>query len=480
MKNTLYALSAIASCALLTACGGGGGGAADVASVQEPTMTPMNAITGATNQATIKTAGGLSAFGQSPAAVRTRYGFDALTTPAQQGSGKIIVIVGAYDNPNAGADLNKFSAAEGLPGCTVITTTYTTNANGYADAVVAKPAPGDGCTFQRFVANPNGLAAVPTGAQYDASGMWIAETNMDIQWAHAMAPMAKIVLVEGSNNFISSLSGAVKYAGNFADVVSMSWGGYENQLTQTACTASDLRMYPTCTVTSKTQTSLYGPANPMTALGVNTSAGGWDTQMFWNPNVTYVAASGDAGPVPLWPAVSNKVLAVGGVGNVGATDTGWQYSGGGVSLYYSAPAWQTVSGNAQRTVPDVAMPASNTSPMAVYISPQSASSVSDAACVAAKGAANCGWYAGYGTSVSAPMWAGLAAVTKAVRTSNGKAVADFTSSLYNVAAVQGNYVVAFGDVTTGSDGVYTAKVGYDLVTGLGTPNASVLVGLLSY
>ena len=199
--------------------------------------------------------------------------------------------------------------------------------------------------------------------------------------------------------------------------------------------------------------------------------------MFWNPNVTYVAASGDAGAIPLWPSVSSKVLAVGGTNDSGGVDTGWAMSGGGASIYYTSPSWQhTTSGNAQRTTPDVAMPADSASPMSIYISPQTAQP--DTACVKANGVSKCGWYAGYGTSLSAPMWAGLAAVTKAVRTQNAKPTVNFISSLYNVAAVQGNYVTAFGDVTSGSDGTYTAKAGYDLLTGLGTPHANILVGML--
>ena len=476
-------LSVLAVAAALTACGGGGGlnVAGESPVTTEATMSPMAAITSASAamQATVATSGGLSSFGQSPAAVRTRYGFDALTTPAQQGSGKIIVIIGAYDNPNAGADLAAFSAAKGIPGCPEVAPTYTTT-NG-TQFVAPKPQPGSGCTFQRIVANPNGMAATITStgapnAQYDASGMWIAETNMDIQWAHAMAPMATIVLVEGANNFLSSLAGAVRYSSNFADVISMSWGAYESGLGQTAaCTANEMVFIPGCTLFTKTQYSMFGLPN--TAYG---TAGGFDTTMFWNPNVTYVAASGDAGSKPLWPSISNKVLAVGGTNDAGVTDTGWAGSGGGVSTYYPSPSWQkTVSGNAQRTVPDVAMPADSATAMSVYISPQAGSSIKDAACVAAKGAANCGWYAGYGTSLSAPMWAGLAAVTKAVRAQNGKPTVDFTASLYNVAAVQGNYVTAFGDVTTGSNGLYSAKAGYDLVTGLGVPKANALVGMLA-
>lgn len=461
----------------LQGCGGGLDVAGASPASTEATMQPMAAITSSTAamQTTVTTSGGLSSFGQSPAAIRSRYGFDALTTPAQQGSGKIIVIISAYDNPNAGADLAVFSAAKGLPGCPEVATTITpSTATSYPQAVIPKPSPGDGCTFQRFAANPNGLGANPGAIQYDTSGMWVSESNMDIQWAHAMAPMAKIVLVEGSNNFISSLSGAVAVASNFADVISMSWGGYESGLGQTtACTANEMVFIPGCTLFTKTQYSLFGLPNTTYNTG-----GGYDTKMFSNPNVTYVAASGDAGANPLWPAVSNKVLAVGGTNDAAATDTGWSRSGGGVSKYYTSPSWQhATSANDQRTVPDVAMPADSATPMSVYISPQLG--MKDATCVASKGAANCGWYAGYGTSLSAPMWAGLAAVTKAVRAQAGKPVIDFTSALYNIAAVQGNYVTAFGDVTSGSDGTYLAKAGYDLLTGLGTPKANALVGYMA-
>lgn len=479
-------LSVLAVAATLTACGGGGG--LDVAgespTTQEVAMVPMAAATSVGMQATVKTAGGLISYGQRPSAIRTRYGFDALSAPSQQGAGQIIVIVTAYNNPNAGADLAKFSAQHGLAPCPTVKTQYVALPTGYYDAAITKPAVTEGCTFQTVNAMANGWAAafskygvtteqVP---QYDTSGMWIAEGNMDIQWAHAIAPQAKIVLVQGPNNLISSLTGASKLAGRFADVISMSWGAYESSMTQTACTTSDFTLYPNCTITNKTQRALYGPANPVINGTINYTAGGWDTIAFGVPGVTYVAASGDAGAKPLWPAVSSNVLSVGGTATSGTTDTGWSYSGGGASLFYTSPSWQTVSNSAQRTTPDVAMAADSATPMSVYISPQTA--LPDTNCVASKGAANCGWYAGYGTSVSAPMWAGLAAVTNSVRISSGKTKSDFTAALYNVAAVQGNYVTAFTDVITGNNGT-AAKAGYDTVTGLGVPNASALVGLLA-
>ena len=476
-------LSVLAVAAALTACGGGGGledtgSVASAAPAGEITMTPMATTTSVGVQATVRTNGGLISAGQSPLAVRTRYGFDPLTTPAQQGAGQIIVIISAYDNPNAGADLAKFSAQYGLPGCPTVATTYVTNAvSGYTDAVVPKPAVGEGCTFQKFNAGTNGRMAVPSAIQYDASGVWIAESTMDIEWAHAMAPMAKIVLVQAANNYISSLSGAVKYASNFADVVSMSWGAPEAGMAAQPCTTNEFIWDPICTTLRKTNRSLFGVANPVNDAGVmNYSAGGFDTVMFSNPDVTYIAASGDAGNKPLWPSVSSKVLSVGGTTSSGTTDTAWSLSGGGVSQYYTSPSWQTTTGSAQRTTPDVALVADSASALSVYITPQTA--VKDAACVTAKGAAGCGWYAGYGTSISAPQWAGLAAVTNAVRLQNGKAKTNFTAALYSVAAVQGNYVVAFSDVITGNNG-NPSKVGYDMVTGLGVPRASALVGMLA-
>jgi subtilase family serine protease len=434
----------------------------------------MASIAKMTEAATMRTSGGVIGIGQSPSFIRTRYGFDGLTTPAQQGSGQVIAIISAYNNPNAAADLAKFSAQHGLAPCTVVKTVFT------KDLVAKtflpntpKPLAGDGCTFQVINVTSTGEPYVigndgGTSAWVSADGNWMAESTMDIEWAHAMAPMASIVLVQAPNNFVSALSYATQYASTFADVVSMSWGAPESAFAAGCPTIRGGGISPTCTSFKQTTTLLYGPA----AAG---TAGGYDTIGFTNSNVTYVAASGDRS-VPLWPAVSTKVLSVGGTNNKGLVDVGWSGSGGGLSAYYTAPAWQSISGSPTRAVPDVAYNGDSASAMSVYITPSTW--VPDASCVKTKGANSCGWYGGYGTSLGAPQWAGIAAITRAVRAENSKSIINFTAGLYTVASVPGYYATAFGDVLTGSNG-NAAKTGYDLVTGLGVPNASVLVNYLA-
>src|SRR5207247_2612585 len=74
------------------------------------------------------------------------------------------------------------------------------------------------------VVNQNGGTTYP---QADPSGGWDLETALDVEWAHAVAPKAKILLVEASSASFNSLFTAVNYAAQHAQVVSMSWGSYE-------------------------------------------------------------------------------------------------------------------------------------------------------------------------------------------------------------------------------------------------------------
>src|SRR5262249_38054816 len=128
-------------------------------------------------------------------------------------------------------------------------------------------------------ATPQGQPPVDTG--------WSMEIALDVEWAHAMAPGANILLVEAKSSSFADLLSAVKYAANQSvngapvSVVSMSWGANE--------------------FSAETSASYDG--------------------VFNHPGVTYVAASGDYGS-PLWPAVSRNVLAVGGTSlNLDSTGT---------------------------------------------------------------------------------------------------------------------------------------------------------------
>ncbi len=481
-----YKLLLLTAVAILSACGGG--------ATEEPgeiVQTVQQAEASVQPLAVLRPAGAAGSIGQTPSYTRARYGFTNFVTPSQQGSGQVIAIISAYNNPNAGADLQKFSEKYGLPQCEIRKTEYlfvgTT-----PTAQVVKPRPGDGCTFQVVnldsVGRPN---FGPRGCeiwggvdpftkqkmclkakyaeivpQVDMSGSWVAESSMDVQWAHAIAPMASIVLIQAPNNFVSALAYATKYASTVANVVSMSWGANESSF-KIDCPKFG-KVDPSCTTYGRTTQALYGPAGPGTA-------GGWDTIAFSNPAVTYVAASGDRGNITMWPAVSNRVLSVGATNNSGVVDNAWSGSGGGLAAYYPAPHFQSALGYATRAVPDVAYNGDIATPFAVYITP--ANWMPDTACVKKLGASNCGWYGGYGTSLGAPQWAGMIAIARAMRAEQFKSNIDYLSALYSIASNPAAYSMGFGDVVSGSNG-YNAGVGYDLVTGLGVPKAQNLVNML--
>jgi subtilase family serine protease len=398
---------------------------------------------------------------QSPAQIRTRYGFDALPqTPEGQGSGQLIAIISTYNNPDIVENVATFSAKYNLPKCTEVKSVYTKPTNGYYTTNVSHPQVGQGCTIQ--VVNVDAFGT-PTNQVYASnSSAWNAEVSMDAEWAHAMAPGASILIIQAPSPFVGALANAANYASNTAkaDVVSMSWGAQEASITCPMKTGSTtIQMDPNCS-NAATASKYWNQWNSM-----------------FTGSATFVAASGDVGKLQ-WPAIQNNVLAVGGTVENAKIDTGWSGSGGGLSTSYSAtPAQKAVTGQTQRAVPDVAYDAGTA--VAVYIKPNSATGYADATCVAANGAANCGWYGAGGTSAGAPQWAGITAVTNATRNAKRAPAINFLDTVYTVAAAPANYTTTFMDITSGNTAFNVSKVGYDLVTGLGIPNASALVSVLS-
>lgn len=440
---------AVVAAAALSACGGG-----DYASV--PADIQVDA---GVQVETLGTVASVANY-MTPAKIRTRYGLDLLpNTPEAQGSGQLIAIVSAYNNPDLAENLQVFSAQYGLPQCDVVQTVYTQLPTGYYSANVAKPTVGGKCTIQVVNldsfgrANPNKLPTSPA--------TWTSESTMDIQWSHAVAPQASILVVQTASDFADAMGYGVQYASNVADVVSMSWGQKEG--------------------------SIQCPRKPLSTEKYDPSCSDSETaKKFWTARDAYftgpatlVAASGDSG-VPQWPSIHPKIMAVGGtVFSTSTPDTGWANSGGGLSVSYNAtPGQMAITNRPQRAIPDVAHNAGTR--VGVYIKPNAATGKPDSTCVANFGASNCGWYAGTGTSVGAPMWAGVVAITNATRMASGKAKIDFLNTLYSdVATVPGNYVTSFKDITTGGTIYNKAAVGYDLVTGLGIPNTSALVSQLA-
>lgn len=285
------------------------------------------------------------------------------------GTGTTIAIIDAYDYPNVAKDLSAFSTAFGLP-----------------------------------VAN---LEIHKMASIISANSGWGLEIALDVQWAHAIAPGAKILLVEARSNSFSDLLSAVNYARNRADVVaiSMSWGGSE---------------FSSQTAYNSYFTSQYG--------------------------ATFFASSGDAGGVISWPSSSANVVSVGGTtltlsGNV-YTETAWSGSGGGVSMYEPKPSYQNSLAGSYRATPDVSYDADPNTGFPVYDT-----------------YGYSGWLVVGGTSAGAPQWAAIQAI--------GKTASNY--NFYNIYNSQTLYSADFRDITSGQSGSYLAGPSYDLTTGIGSP-----------
>ena len=371
----------------------------------------------------------------TPAQIRAAYGLAALPvagaslTTAQAaalGAGQTIYVIDGYHDATALSDLNAFSTKFGLPTCTNV-------AVAVAAATLAK-APST-CTFSQIHSTLSD-AMTATVPVYNAT--WAPESKLDVQWAHAIAPLARIVLVEMPDSMSSSILGATQLAKRLGSgVVSMSFGSVE--------------------------------------AGWAASYDGY----FVGTGMTYVAAAGDSGSQVLWPAVSPSVLAVGGTGmnwsGSTRTEVAWLHSGGGLSAKVPLPAYQSgvtpTGGTAlvRRAVPDVAFNANPSTGQYVALTLPGAATV---------------WSAYGGTSIAAPQWAGIVAVANAIRAANAKAaLGDIHALLYkSIATVPGTYASALGDVTQGTNGTCatcTAGSGYDMATGWGTPNSAGLFAALT-
>jgi subtilase family serine protease len=207
--------------------------------------------------------------GLSPATIESAYGF----SPSLTGAGKTIALVDAYNDPNAEADLGVFSTQYGLPSCTTA----------------------NGC-FRKV--NQTGGTSYPK-----TNAGWALEISLDVQWAHAIAPGAHILLVEASTNSFAHLMAAENYAAAHAQYVSNSWGGSEFS-------------------------------------GESTDDG-----HFSHSGVSFFVSAGDSGLPAEYPSASPNVISVGGTtlhfsSGAFSNETGWSGSGGGCSAYEAANASQ--------------------------------------------------------------------------------------------------------------------------------------------
>jgi subtilase family serine protease len=273
--------------------------------------------------------------GYPPTQIAVTYGLNAITFPASggtsvkgDGTGETIALIEENHDPNIQSDLATFDTMYGLP----------------------RP--------------PKFTVIDQSGGQTDSG--WALEESMDVEWSHAIAPGANILVVEAAPGFtamqeLSNLMTAVNTASSTpgVTVVSMSWG---------------FREFP-----------------GETAFDSNFTA----------PGITYVAASGDNSDVE-YPAGSPEVLSVGGtslrIGAAGdATETAWYASGGGYSQFEAEPGDQrSVQTTGQRSTPDVAFDGNPNTGAAVYETGPTSGQGS--------------WQVVGGTSLGAPSWAGIIAI----------------------------------------------------------------------
>ena len=321
--------------------------------------------------------------GMTPAEIKKIYNL-----PASGGKGTI-AIIDAYDDPTIESDLAVFDKQYNLPDCT------TTN----------------GCFEKHMMAS----------STVSNSG-WAMEISLDVEWAHAIAPSAKILLVEAKTPSGANLLNAIDYAAARKDVVSvsMSWGGDE---------FSDELSYDAHFSSSSSKAIFF-------------------------------ASSGDDGTGASWPASSPNVIGVGGtsleIASSGSliAESAWSGSGGGVSAYEKEPSYQATykisKANGMRAIPDVSYDADPASGYPVYISTGTGKKL--------KGS----WNTVGGTSAGAPQWAAIEALGNSAELS--KFYADKASS---------GTLKYFRDITSGSNGTCKyycdARSRYDYVTGLGTP-----------
>ena len=239
---------------------------------------------------------GSTVSGYTPAQIRAAYGFNNVSfgSTAADGSGQTIAIIDAYNDPNIASDLATFDQTTGI---------------------AAPPS--------LKIVNQNGGSTLPGT---DPQQGWEAETALDVEWAHAIAPGANILLVEANSASDTNLFAAVNYAREQAgvSVISMSWGSSDNL----ANASNDQALSSQYLVT---------PSG--------------------HEGITFVASSGDQG-VPSFPAESPNVLAVGGTdlyltaSGAITSETAWTpVTSGGVTYSGGGGVSQEFAG---RKVPDVA------------------------------------------------------------------------------------------------------------------------------
>ena len=327
------------------------------------------------------------------------------------GSGETIAVIDAYGSPSISSDVKTFDSAFGLP------------------------------AINLQIVQPFGKVSRNSG--------WALETSLDVEWAHAMAPAAKIVLIEtpsASNTYL--INDAVNYAYNttHANIISMSWGEAQSDLT-----SAELAQY----------SSIF---SYVASHGVIPVAASGDNG----------ASDGTSSITVNYPSTDPSVVSAGGTSLVlnNPTSTGasygseyaWNSSGGGISTYFPEPSYQSGAGISAsgRASPDVSYDANPNTGVWVYDT------------TAYEGSS--GWIQVGGTSAAAPQWSAIFADIQSIDGTSAINGANVHQILYSIYS-SSDHGTAFHDITVGYNGYYYAGPGYDEVTGIGSPIVYELISL---
>jgi subtilase family serine protease len=379
---------------------------------------------------------GLTCYG--PAAIRSAYGVSQLIADGSDGSGQTIVIIDAYGSPTAAADLHTFSARFGLPDADL--------------TIIHMP----GSTPFDFGSN-NQLG-------------WAEETSLDLQWSHAIAPGAKLVLVAAATNNDDDIIAAQNYAidNRLGNVISESFGESESALLQFGAAGRALiDQYED----SYQRARIAGITVLVSSGDSGTAEGDLNGNLIPTPAASYPASS------PQVTTVGGTNLFFGSTTNANPNGTyqgevvwndGFGAGGGGLSAYFKTPAFQQTLSKAsiaalknRRGYPDVAYNGGVVGGVIVRL----------------------GFFGGYfifgGTSAGAPQWAGVVSIANQLA---AKPRGFLNPRLYKMGTRGFLGGGLMHDVLLGNNGFdgitgYPAAGGWDLSTGWGTPSTGLVKSL---
>jgi subtilase family serine protease len=426
----------------------------------------------------------------SPQDVQAAYNLAPLYANGFNGKGETIAIVDSFGSDTIASDLHVYDQAFGLqPMC------------GEASVTCGPGMP----TFSQLHVQgspPTNSPPPNNGTGQQNHTLWALEVSLDVETAHAMAPQANILLVttptaetlgvQGFPNFMNAEQYVVDH--HLADVISQSFGSAEEAFSSTQSLLNLRHAFISAAqdnVTVLASSGDNGTANIVKQPTKNPATipfptVGWPAS---DPLVTGVGgtylctqATGTANAAPSTRIVDS--VSPGGrcPAFPGQAEVGWTFSGGGFSHVFSRPSYQdslpagSTPIGSMRGVPDIGFQASAGTGALVFISlpPDGQSGL-----ICGNVPCSTGWYDIGGTSLSCPQWAGLVAIADQIN--GGHDLGLINPALYKIGSDPARYAQDFFDVITGNnqtdptiDG-YPATTGWDPVTGLGTPNAALLL-----